>query len=77
MIWIGAILGALFGWAGILVAAGAWFLVSLAKLVVTLIVFVAQVSVVLITFVFEIGVALFRAIRARTRPHPPTKGAQP
>ena len=75
MIWIGAILGAIFGWAGILFAAGVWFLVAVAKLVVILIVFAAQVTVALITFVIEIGVGLFRAVRARMQPKPPTKGA--
>ena len=53
MIWIGLILGAIFGWVGLLIAAAAWLAFSLAKLAIASITVVVKGVVAIIAF--EIG----------------------
>lgn len=65
MIWIGAILGALFGWAGILVAAGAWLLFAVAKLLYLVIVFTAQLAIAVVAITVQLVAWVVRWITGK------------
>ena len=62
MIWIGAILGALFGWAGIFFAACLWLFMALARLAYALIVLSAKVLIAIGALVAQLIVYLFRRL---------------
>ena len=63
MIWIGAILGALFGWAGIFFAACFWLFMALARLAYALIVLTAKVLLAIGTLIAQLIAYLFRRAR--------------
>ena len=63
MIWIGAILGALFGWAGIFFAACLWLFMALARLVYALIVLIAKVLIAIGALIAQLIAYLFRHAR--------------
>ena len=74
MIWIGAILGAAFGWVGIFVAACFWLFMALARLTYALIVFAAQVLIAISTLISELIVYLYKRL---TRPPAAPDGLTP
>ena len=74
MIWIGAILGALFGWAGIFFAACMWLFMALARLAFALIMFAAQVLIAISALIAELIVYLYRRL---TRPPATPDGLTP
>ena len=74
VIWIGAILGALFGWAGIFFAACMWLFMALARLAFALIMFAAQVLIAISALIAELIVYLYRRL---TRPPTTPDGLTP
>ena len=62
VIWIGAILGVLFGWAGIFFAACLWLFMALARLAYALIMLTAKVLLAISALIAQLILYLYRRL---------------
>ena len=76
MLWIGAIFGVLFGWVGILVAAGVYLFFALVKLVFLLATFAAQVIFAISGLIARLIIYAYRRFSQRATTAVPTKAAR-
>ena len=74
MIWIGAILGALFGWAGIFFAACFWIFLALARLAYDLVMLAVKLLLAISALIAQLIVYLYRRL---TRPPATPDGLTP